>query len=311
MSDEFISDEDFAKLSDKSESPDFISDQEDFDISAKKQPKFGEISPLSSAISGASQMLTLNQGDEFIGGVKATGSKIMGSSEPWHDLYRKAQKEQQDYTEEAQRQNPKWYMGGQAGGMVIPAIATGGASLPESLGSAVAGGAVKGAVYAAGGSHGNLDDDKSREELAYDTSVGGVLGGATSGASKYAGNLASKATPENLRKYASNKLASGAAGHPWIDKLIAGAAGGVALKTGNTEAAVPISMAAGGVSKYARDGANKGQAKLANAAASAIEKLPDSLRNGSSAQALYKAAKSGLLPEAITRKIIDEYERGN
>lgn len=270
-----------------------------FDPDEYVQPS-EKIAPWKSAALGASQMATLGFGDELYGGAKALGQKVLGAKEPLHDLYRKNQQGAQDYTEQSQKQNPKSYLGGQVAGAVLPAIATFGASVPETVAAAAAKGALSGAAYGAGTSKGNLDDSKSRGNLAWDSGVGGVLGGLTGGIANKAGNALS---PSALRDYAAKKLASGAPS-AWIDHLIGAGASGLIGHTGHGYLAGAAYPLVTGASNMVRSAVPKVEAGLANAGASVLEKFPQ----GASAQTLYNAAKSGILPDFVAKKIIDEYE---
>lgn len=167
-----------------------IEDNQPKDTSPKMSKK-------ESALLGAAQGLTFDFGDEIVGGLKSLFTD---------KTYEEERDSIRDYMKQAEEQNPGSYLSGDIAGGLLPALATGGASLAGSLGKtaikqgmkqaakqgvkqvakkgakdlvkASAKGSATGAGYGALVGAGKAEDIESVPEMALDTAISGaVVGG--------------------------------------------------------------------------------------------------------------------------------------
>lgn len=161
--------------------------------------------------------------DEILGGIKATGAKALGMDEgqSWKDLYRKYQQQQQAIQEASAERSPFTHGAGEIGGMIAPALLTGGASVPAQAAArsvplieraAVAGatGAGIGALSGVGMSEeGKLigASPEEQEQLLSDvksaTLTGGIIGGGLGAAVPLV-----RSGVETLKKGVSSKISN-------------------------------------------------------------------------------------------------------
>lgn len=148
-------------------------------------PKEIPTSPLASAAYGAAQGATFGFGDELMGAAKSLpdfASKL-GSANPFAgtlDKYRELRDKERQNFSQAQKDNPKTYMGGMMAGSLagsaLPGIGIGaGASLGTQIGKA----ALQGGLTGLGESDAELENP---EALAVDAAKGATIAGATQGA---------------------------------------------------------------------------------------------------------------------------------
>lgn len=89
--------------------------------------------------------------------------------------------------------HPAARMAGQAAGVVAPALLTGGASVPESLGGAATEGALMGAGFGTGNAIDTVARGGTGAQAAGDVALGTALGGVGGKLGQVAGNIAGKA----------------------------------------------------------------------------------------------------------------------
>jgi hypothetical protein len=146
-------------------------------------------SRLESSISGLADMFSFGFSDELGAGMTA-GVAAPFKKETFGQLYDQYLNEQRRHKAEAEEDNPGWYLGGQAVGAVVPAVASGGSSLlargyqaltptaGRGILSNLGRGAVAGGLYGAGQSNARPTDSFDKAEEF----TGDVLGGAGIGA---------------------------------------------------------------------------------------------------------------------------------
>jgi hypothetical protein len=137
----------------------------EFDSSkpADTEPGVGE-----SIGRGLAQGATLGFADELAGGGEALLDKLRGAHEALGELYTKHRNESRANFEKAKEAHPIFYGAGQLAGGLAPALATGGASIPEQL--------VAGAALGGANAIGNLNELDQKGALGQVAT--GVVGGA-------------------------------------------------------------------------------------------------------------------------------------
>lgn len=176
-------------------------------------------SPAGSALAGLSQGATFGFGDELSGGLNAAADKlydkIMGDdTKPFIQRYREWRDMSRRLNAQAEKDNPKTYLGGNiAGAVVSPAskvlAPVKGAGLVANAGRIALGGAV------AGAGNSSADATKSLEgvkQLAKDTAIGAGTNLAVSGALAPVGYFAKKLSPAALSKVAEERAVKAAIG---------------------------------------------------------------------------------------------------
>jgi hypothetical protein len=162
-------------------------------------------SMLESGISGTADMLTFGFSDELGAGLRA-GVSAPFKDETFGQLYDRYLNEQRFHKAMAEEDNPGSYLAGNVAGAVLPAVATGGASLGaraplgavgrgvgraykaltpaagRGIVSNLARGGAAGALIGAGQSNARPTDSYAKaEEFAGDVMSGGALGAGTTG----------------------------------------------------------------------------------------------------------------------------------
>jgi len=198
MPEDFISDDDMARLGD---SPDFITDD---DMSAI--PDDNELGVIPAALAGLSQGLTLGYGDEIIGAGQAAIGKLTGEEGDYDELYKKYRDERRGLYKRARELNPVTFGASEFAGGIAPAFITGGAAAPATVKGAIGYGALGGGAAGLGYSEAE-DLSGMAKDTARGAAIGGALSGATTAAVKGAGKLfgGGKPTSELVREYIEAK----------------------------------------------------------------------------------------------------------
>jgi hypothetical protein len=198
-----------------------------------------KVQPSQSALYGASQGLTFGFADEGVAAVKALKDKVTSGGD-YRDLYKARVAEERQSLDEARRENPKSYIGGELLGtlptLAIPGLgalkvakgagtaakvadkALKGASLlgiPKgaTIGRAAASAGAQGALMAAGESTADpLESPDKAIDLGMDIAKGAAFGAATQGIFSAGGGLLEKLTPSALRKTAEERAVKAATG---------------------------------------------------------------------------------------------------
>lgn len=177
-----------------------------------------------SAVAGAGHGLTFGFLDE-LGAVADTIGLPAGEKRPtiWNgssfgDAWRANQRRNNEILKDAEKQNPKSYMAGEAAGMIAPALITGGGSTAASGGRlaarvprlaraarAVAPAVAQGAAYGAGSTNGGLGARARGAAEGAAWGLGGDLAGRAVGkvASRIIGG---KKVPANVRRLADEGI---------------------------------------------------------------------------------------------------------
>ncbi len=135
---------------------------------------------IESALRGVEQGATLGYGDELNSGLETLLNQATGNSKGLNilDEYRKHRGESREKFAAAEKENPITSTLSNLAGGVLPALASGGGSLPEQ---GLAGVAKMGAAYGALGGLGNSEADLTKGEVnkaASDAVTGGLMGAA-------------------------------------------------------------------------------------------------------------------------------------
>lgn len=128
---------------------------------------------LEAALIGARQGVTFGFGDEINAGVRAAGDFLGG--QPFGESYDKRLEHERGLLEQTREESPAISLGGEVGGAVLPALLTGGGSLPISAGKGAALGAGYTGAYAFGEGEGGA---KERVASALKAAPVGAAGGA-------------------------------------------------------------------------------------------------------------------------------------
>lgn len=142
----------------------------------------GRGTSLEAALIGARQGVTFGFGDEINAGVRAAGDWLggkVGLSEPtgYGEAYDARLAHERGLLEQTREENPVSSVAGEVGGAVLPALLTGGASAPMSVGRGAAIGAGGSGLYGFGESEGGLVE--RAKDAGMSAAVGGALGGGT------------------------------------------------------------------------------------------------------------------------------------
>ncbi len=135
---------------------------------------------IESALRGVEQGATFGYGDELNSGLETLLNQATGNSKGLNilDEYRKHRGESREKFAAAEKENPITSTLSNLAGGVLPALASGGGSLPEQ---GLAGVAKMGAAYGALGGLGNSEADLTKGEVnkaASDAVTGGLMGAA-------------------------------------------------------------------------------------------------------------------------------------
>lgn len=183
----------------------------------RKRPE-DKTSPGVAAALGASQGLSFGFGDEIAGAAKAGYDTVFGEDKfsDLPDTYRRERDVERQRLSKAEKDQPGAYLGGNIAGSVgsafIPGV--GQAMLPvkgASLGANLLRAGAAGAVTGLGASQADLTKGEVGKATE-DTFIGGLTGAGTAGAFNAAGKVASKFTPEMLKKMAAERAAKAATG---------------------------------------------------------------------------------------------------
>jgi hypothetical protein len=163
-----------------------------------------------SAFRGAAQGASMGFADELVGALKAVGERVMAVEETpavgLVDSYKKYRSQERLKNEQARRDNPVSYTGGEFAGSIGTSFVPGmgwlnvakGASTAAKIGTA----AKAGALIGAGTSNADLTEGQGKEllkDVAQGASTGAAVQGTLSGVGKVFSGIASrfKNVPEN------------------------------------------------------------------------------------------------------------------
>lgn len=178
----------------------------------------GGMSAAAAGLTGLSQGLTFNFGDEIEGAGRAAYKKITGDQRPWSELYGESVQIPRDRIAQAKASNPVAYYGGELGGGVavpgglarlglrgaVAAAADRGLAARSWAGAKE--GAAYGAAYGAGAAEGDVADRLTG--AASGAATGSVVGAAMPGAIDLVSAAGRRiATP--IRAYARPHTAAG------------------------------------------------------------------------------------------------------
>ena len=165
------------------------------------EPPPSGVSQLESGIRGTAQGLSFGFADEATGAAEAAKDWLTNDPAGFMANYRKHRDESRKNYKSAEEANPSTYMATQLGGAAIPALLTGGGSLPATVGSLALQGGAQGL--------GTSDADLTQGDIsgaARDAAIGSAIGGAAG----VAGKAISKIPFGKAASYVSDKLGEGA-----------------------------------------------------------------------------------------------------
>jgi hypothetical protein len=171
-----------------------------------------KVQPSQSALYGASQGLTFGFADEGVAAVKALKDKVTSGGD-YRDLYKARVAEERQSLDEARRENPKSYIGGELLGTLPTLASLLGIPKGATIGRAAASAGAQGALMAAGESTADpLESPDKAIDLGMDIAKGAAFGAATQGIFSAGGGLLEKLTPSALRKTAEERAVKAATG---------------------------------------------------------------------------------------------------
>ena len=126
-------------------------------VSPQQQQDTYEFSPLQSGIVGAAQGLSFGLADELASGVAGVGGALTG--EGFTPAYERTMEQQQQAIAEAQRQNPKSFIGSEVVGGIGTALTGGGlVGAGKGLASGIGYGAASGGLYGGATGYGGVEE---------------------------------------------------------------------------------------------------------------------------------------------------------
>jgi hypothetical protein len=144
---------------------------------------------LEAALIGARQGVTFGFGDEINAGVRAIGDRLQGK--PLGESYNARLEHERGLLDQTREENPASSFGGEVAGAIAPAMLTGGAAAPMSMGRAAAMGAGGAGLYGFGEGEGGLENRAVNGAIS--GALGAAGGAATAGiANAIAGRAATK-----------------------------------------------------------------------------------------------------------------------